>query len=242
MHLHQNALAAPPEDCEVIWLHCDEYNVETWYFRPRTAFTDKPFPVLIMAHGNGRIMDFWAKRIRALPQMGIGVLMVEYPGYGRSGGNPSYKTITETFTKAYDMLISLPGVDTQKIIAFGFSMGGAAACTLAEHRPVRAVILLSTFASLYDMVNHYWLPSFLVLDPFDNAKVLQHYEGPSLVLHAPDDTIIPFHQAQKLAGTSNRVRLIVLKGGHDNQVKDWPLFWETFIAEFLMENHIITIR
>jgi pimeloyl-ACP methyl ester carboxylesterase len=242
MHLHKKVVADPPEEGEVIWLNCDGYKVETWYFRPLSLAEDKSFPVIIMAHGNGRIMDFWAERVLALPKLGIGVLLVEYPGYGRSGGNPSYKSITETFTKAYDMLLTLPDVDARKIIAFGFSMGGAAACTLAEHRPVRAVILLSTFASLYDMVLHYWLPPFLVRDPFDNAKVLQHYEGPSLVLHAPDDTIIPFQQAQKLADSSHRVKMIVLKGGHDNQVKDWPLFWKTYIAEFLMENHIITIK
>jgi len=242
MHVHRNILANPPADCKRIWIECDGYKVESWFFRPQTAAADRTFPVIIMAHGNGEIIDFWSKRVQALRGLGIGVLLVEYPGYGRSGGEPSYESITKAFTRAYDMLITMPDVDAQRIIVFGFSLGGGAACALAEQRDVRVIILLSTFASLYDMALHYWLPPFIVLDPFDNAKVLKHFKGPSLILHAPEDTIIPFHQAEILAHTAQSGKLTVLRGGHNDQVKDWPLFWQTHISRFLLENGIITLK
>jgi pimeloyl-ACP methyl ester carboxylesterase len=242
MYLHKNVKANPPADCEVIWLDCGGYEVETWFLRPSTSTADNPFPVIIIAHGNGQIMDSWAKRVQALSTLGIGVLLVEYPGYGRSGGNPSYESITKTFTEAYDVLIRMPDVDTRRIIAFGFSMGGAAACSLIEQRSIRAVILLSTFASLNHMVHHYWVPSFLVLDPFDNAKILKDFKGPSLILHSPDDTIIPFSQAEILAAAAQNGKLIILEGSHTHQIKDWTRFWKIYIAQFLTENNIISLK
>src|SRR5690554_2793678 len=85
---------------EQLWLATSEGRVEAWYLPPLVrqealeeqgeARTAARAPLMIIAHGNGDLIDRWLSSVSGLREMGIGVLLVEYPGYGRSEGNPSY--------------------------------------------------------------------------------------------------------------------------------------------------------
>jgi hypothetical protein len=68
--------------------------VESWLLPPIPERT--PAPLLIYAHGNGELIDFWAESFGELRAAGLAVLLVEYPGYGRSGGTPSQASIGAT--------------------------------------------------------------------------------------------------------------------------------------------------
>jgi hypothetical protein len=46
-------------------------------------------PVMNFGHGNGEVIDYWITAFDGFRERGIGVLLVEYPGYGRSTGSPS---------------------------------------------------------------------------------------------------------------------------------------------------------
>src|SRR5690606_20239509 len=109
---------------EQMWLKTSEGQVEAWFLpplntTPPTAKAAAPSPLLILAHGNGDLIDRWLLSTAALQRMGIGILLVEYPGYGRSQGTPSYSAIHETFLLAYDTIIRHPQVDSQRIVFFG---------------------------------------------------------------------------------------------------------------------------
>ena len=80
--------------------------------------------MVIFAHGNGELIDYWPDELKKFNDFGLGVLLVEYPGYGRSDGTPTQKSISEAFEAAYDMLVSRPDVDAERIILFGRSVGG----------------------------------------------------------------------------------------------------------------------
>jgi hypothetical protein len=49
-------------------------------------------PIVIFGHGNGEVVDYWLSALNGFRERGIGVLLVEYPGYGRSAGSPSEKS------------------------------------------------------------------------------------------------------------------------------------------------------
>ncbi|MCB0065293.1 MAG: alpha/beta fold hydrolase, partial [Caldilineaceae bacterium] len=149
--------------------------VESWYWPPAPTTPATTAPVFIITHGNGEIIDFWPSQLAELQQRGYGVLLIEYPGYGRSTGEPSEQSIAATLVDAYDWLIEQPGVDRERIVLFGYSVGGGAIGTLAATRPSAALILMSTFSSVRSLAGRFYLPGFLVRDPFDNLAMIQNY-------------------------------------------------------------------
>lgn len=57
---------------------------------------------MIFGHGNGEVIDYWVSALRGFQERGVGVLLVEYPGYGRSTGSPSERSIRAAMDAAYD--------------------------------------------------------------------------------------------------------------------------------------------
>ncbi|MBW2597292.1 MAG: alpha/beta fold hydrolase [Deltaproteobacteria bacterium] len=147
---------------EKIWVTTSFGKIETWFLPQTSGHVTEPSPAVIFAHGNGELIDFWPHEFKKLTHIGIGVLLVEYPGYGRSKGSPSQKNITQAFIRAYDMLVARPDVDPSRIVLFGRSLGGGAVCTLAAHRPSAALILMSSFISVRSFASKYLVPDFLV--------------------------------------------------------------------------------
>ena len=161
-----------------------------------------PQPVVIFAHGNGELIDYWVSAFDGFQQRGIGVLLVEYPGYGRSTGSPSERSIRAALDAAYDRIAADPRVDRTRIFGYGQSLGGGAICLLARDRPLRALILQSTFTALDAFVGRYWAPSFLLRDHFNNLALVRNFSGPLLVIHGRKDPLIPWQEGRELASAS----------------------------------------
>ena len=97
---------------ERIWLDTSSGRVESWYIPASDSSERLPLPAMIIAHGNAELIDHWLPIVDGIREMGLSVLLVEYPGYGRSEGKPSEASLTETFIAAYDSLVSKPDVDS----------------------------------------------------------------------------------------------------------------------------------
>ena len=194
----------------------------------------EPAPVVIFTHGNAELIDFAPVEHKPFTKLGIGVLLVEYPGYGRSEGRPSQKSITDALLVAYDMLVERKDVDPNKIILYGRSLGGGAACALAAKRPVSALILASTFTSVKSMAARYLIPGFIVRDPFDNRKVVQNFNGPILIIHGKHDDLIPYRHGKALHRAAKNAKLLTYNCGHNDCPPDYTTFWED-ISGFLRE-------
>ena len=221
--------ALPAKDVAVMgveaeWIETDFGRVESWYLQAGGADPARPAPAFIFAHGNGEIIDYWPDELRPIAALGAGLLLVEFPGYGRSEGAPTQERILEVFTRAYDRLAARPGVDPGRIVLIGRSMGGGAVCDLALKRPSAALILLSTFTSLRTYAVRYLAPGFLIRDPFDNLAAVRQYPGPVLVAHGREDTVAFFSHGQALSAAARRGRLIAYDAGHNDCPPDWAVF------------------
>jgi hypothetical protein len=73
--------------------------------------------VLLFAHGNGELIDHWPAEFDEPRSWGMAVLLVEYPGYGRSAGFPAQPTIAAAMAAAYDWIRTQPSLDANRIIA-----------------------------------------------------------------------------------------------------------------------------
>jgi fermentation-respiration switch protein FrsA (DUF1100 family) len=184
------------------------------------------------------LIDYWPQELKTFTQMGIALLLVEYPGYGRSAGSPSQESISEAFLTAYDVLTARKDIDASRIVLFGRSLGGGAVCALAAERPTGALILMSTFTSVRSFAVRYLVPKFLVRDPFDNLATVRSYERPILILHGKHDTIIPFSHSTILHKASANSKFIAYDAGHNDCPPNWPVFWQD-VESFLRKADII---
>jgi len=191
---------------------------EAFFLRPAAAAA--PFPAVIFAHGNGELIDHWLSPFAVLPRAGIGVLLIEYPGYGRSGGSPTQQSITSALVAGYDFLAAQSDVDSRRVVAYGRSLGGGAVCALALERPLAGLILESTFTSVRSLAPRFGLPGILVLDPFDNLSAVEQLDLPILVLHGERDQLIPVAHGESLARAAGS-ELVRLPCGHNDCARPW---------------------
>ncbi|MEM8535261.1 MAG: alpha/beta fold hydrolase [Chloroflexota bacterium] len=224
-HIPANIAMAQPPDLEQIWVVTEHGRVEAWFLPPQNSAAGSPAPAIIYGHGNGEVIDIWPQRFQELTRLGIGVLLVEFPGYGRSEGEPSEESITATFIAAYDLLVAREDVDPSRIVLFGRSMGGGAITALAAQRPSAAMILQSTYTDVPSLTSRMFVPSFLVLDRFDNRSVVEDYAGPILIMHGTEDEVVPYEHGVELHRVAQNANLLTYNCGHNNCPPDETVKW-----------------
>lgn len=228
----------PLPGLEVHTVHGSRNQSEAWFLPPEGVQGGRRHPALILAHGNAELIDGCLKEFIPFTRMGAGLLLVEYPGYGRSPGSPSQEAIDEVYTAAYDWLAARPDIDPERIVLAGRSLGGGVACQLAGKRPSAALILISTFTSARAFAARYLAPGFLVRDPFHSLSVLRAYDKPVLVFHGRRDDIIPYDHGVALAAASSRGRLVPLDCAHNDCPPDRAAFFED-AARFLRDARVL---
>lgn len=233
--------AGPPREparidpaIERLWLDTTEGRVESWLLPP-LASRDGKAPLLLFAHGNGERIDDWVEAFEVARRWGLAVLLVEYPGYGRSEGTPREASLAETMRAAWDTATARPDVDAERVVGWGRSLGGGAVGLLSRERPLCAVVLESSFTSVRALARGMHVPGFLVRDPFDTAEALAAYPGPVLVVHGRDDALVPVVHGRALAGAARGPsELVVLDCGHN----DCPRPWDA-LRRFLERNGVL---
>jgi fermentation-respiration switch protein FrsA (DUF1100 family) len=222
-----------PADAEPVWLETPAGRVESWWLPPAVSSAG-PCPALIFTHGNGELIDYWPDAFDEPRRWGLGVLLVEYPGYGRSAGRPSDSAIRDTVLAAADWARRQPQIDASRLVPYGRSLGGSAAAMLAVERPVPVLILESAFTNARAFARQFGAPGFLVRDPLDTLAAVRRFDGPVLVLHGDRDEIVPTDHGRALAAASPRATLQLLPCGHNDCARPWPQ-----VRTFLQSHHLL---
>lgn len=169
---------------------------------------------LIVAHGNGELADHLVDAFAGWRDMGVALLIVEYPGYGRAGGHPSEQGIRKTMAAAFDWLASQPDVDATRIAAHGISLGGGAVGLLMRDRPLAGAILHATFTSLRAFPPQYGLPAFLLRYEMNTLDAVERSKIPVLVVHGRHDNIIAPSHGEQLARAAKMTDFTLWQCGH----------------------------
>jgi hypothetical protein len=167
---------------------------------------------------------------------GVAWLVMNYRGYGASEGAPSQVALVADALAQYDYASALPGIDRQRIFAFGRSLGSGIAVQLASQRPVRAVILVAPYDSLAAVAKrYYWyLPvDWMLKHRFDSIGLAPQMKQPLLCFVAERDDVIPPEHAEKLfAAWAGPKRKVLLGGASHNATDGARDFWPA-VREFL---------
>lgn len=185
---------------------------------------------LVWFHGNAANISNRVYNILLLNRnLGLNVFIFDYRGYGRSEGKPSEKGMYMDAEGALEYLRSRDDIDTEKLILFGRSLGGAVAVDLAtRHRTgnyVRGVIMESSFTSVKAM-SRYMRPAFafflpthlLVKSRFDSLSKIGRIQSPVMIVHGDRDDTVPIHMGRELFDAANEPkRFYTVKGAsHDD--------------------------
>ncbi|MGI9174445.1 MAG: alpha/beta hydrolase [Rhodothermales bacterium] len=114
----------------------DSVQLNAWYFtQPEAQGT------ILFFGGNGFYLVQSRGYIEALTGFPVNVLMMDYRGYGQSGGTPSVEALKADAYAAYRYLIEKRGVDPERLVVHGHSLGTFLALGLADQSPVAGVVL-----------------------------------------------------------------------------------------------------
>jgi len=184
---------------EEVWLAGDGgVRIHALYAGADAAFAD-----LLFLHGNaGNLYDRLAN-VEMLVEYGFNVLIIDYRGYGKSGGQPSEEGLYEDGEAGYRYLVDRRGVAPQRLVVFGRSLGAAVAIELASKNPCGAVIAESAFTSALSLGKlHYgWLPGLLLrgmTQRFDSLSKVARLRAPALFVHGRADAIVPVEMGRQL--------------------------------------------
>jgi hypothetical protein len=219
-----------PGRAEIVSLPIRGGDAHALYLAPAAAFPG-PAPLLIFMHGNAELADDWLPEFEEVTTWGVGALLLEYPGYGRSAGSPSERSINAAANAAYDWAQADSRIDGNRLVPYGRSLGGGPAARLAADRKSPALILESSFTSVADFAAQFLAPAFLVRDRFDNRKALSSYRGALLVVHGSRDQIVPIAHGRALAAAVPGSKFYEVPCGHNDCPRPWPL-----IRSFLEAN------
>jgi uncharacterized protein len=183
---------------------------------------------VLVCNGNAGDRTMRAALAAALNRLGHSVLLFDYRGYGGNPGRPSEKGLAADARAALAWLAAQPGVDPERIVYFGESLGAAVAVGLAVKRPPAALVLRSPFTSLPDVgaVHYPWLPvRRLLLDRYPSIERIASVRAPMLVIAGDRDDIVPASLSRRLYDAGNEPKRYVLvpgAGHNDPDLLDGP--------------------
>lgn len=175
--------------------------------------------VVLFFHGNAGNISHRLESIAQFHRLGLSVFIIDYRGYGLSTGKVSEEGTYLDAAAAWKYLVEERGVEPEQIIIFGRSLGGAIAAWLAQHHPPQLLILESTFTSVPDMGARQFpfLPvRLLARIRYNTVDRLPEVSAPILIVHSPDDEIIPYSHGRRLFEVAPEPKeFLQITGGHN---------------------------
>ena len=154
---------------------------------------------MLYFHGNKKNIGWYARFTPHFTRHGYDVMMIDYPGFGKSTGKLTEKRLYEWARYLYRFARSQ--FSTDSIIVYGKSMGTGIAAWLASREKCSRLILETPYYDFPSVVKHY-LPIYpvrkLLHYQLPTYKYIPYVEVPISIIHGTDDGVIPIRNARKL--------------------------------------------
>jgi len=181
--------------------------------------------VVLYFHGNRQNIERYATYAINFTRNNYEVWMIDYPGFGKTTGKRTEKTMYADAAIFYKMARSK--FSKEKIIIYGKSLGTGVATQLASVSDCKRVILETPFYSIDALLKHYafiYPVSLMSKFHFPSYEYIKKIESPVTLFHGTKDELIPYKQAVRLAKENPGVQLVTIEGGRHNNLNDSPVF------------------
>lgn len=179
-------------------------------------------PTILFFHGNAQSVFEWALIREELKPLDCGLLLVDYPGYGKSTGTPSEPALYAAGQAAYTWLTHEKGIPTRQLVVMGKSLGGGVSSKVVLENPAKGLILESTFSSIPAVAKNLFpfvpVSTFIKSERYDTVSRLADIHVPVLVIHGTNDEVVPFPQGQAVYDAANEPKqfYVVEHAGHND--------------------------
>lgn len=206
-----------PAAREVVLETSDGLELGAWFLEPSGGEA-----TVVIFPGNAGNRAARVPLAQALREHGLGVLLVDYRGYGGNSGRPTEDGLALDARAARRLLVDELGIDPGDLVYFGESLGAGVAAELAVAAPPAALVLRSPFVSVADIaaVHYPFLPArWLLRDHFEVAEHVAGTDVPTVVVLGTGDTIVPPDQSRAVAeAAAGPVHVVEVEGaGHNDR-------------------------
>lgn len=215
-----HTLVATPRDVglpftDVVFSAADGTKLAGWFVPAGNARG-----VIFFCHGNGGNMSYLLETILQYHRLGFDTFLFDYRGYGRSEGSPSEQGTYLDAEGAWTYLLKERGIPPSRIILVGRSLGGAVAAWLAQKVTPGALVIESAFTSVPDIAAsayRFFPARLLTRFRYCTREYFRHITCPILIVHSPDDEIIPFSHGRQLFEAAHEPKeFLQIRGGHND--------------------------
>jgi uncharacterized protein len=176
--------------------------------------------IVLYFHGNKRNISWYAKYIPYFTRHGYEVLMIDYPGFGKSTGKLTEQKLYFWALQAYKIAIKRFAADS--IIIYGKSMGTGIAAQLASIRDCKRLILETPYYDFPSVISHY-LPIYPVrwMLHYDlpTHDYLKNVSAPITIFQGTNDMLVTYSNAKRLEPLlKTGDEFITINGGSHNNL------------------------
>lgn len=179
-------------------------------------------PVFLYFCGNAGNLEDRDELMVRCATAGLAIIAFNYRGTGESEGHATESSVHRDAVEIYDHAVRTLGIDPQRIVLWGHSIGGAVATELGCSRMPAGIVLEGTFRSGLAMAKRMlpFLPvSWFMTYKFDNEANLARLHCPIFLVHGSLDFTIPFADSESLHGvTAGNSELWIVEGADHNNI------------------------
>lgn len=181
--------------------------------------------VVLYFHGNKKNISWYARFAPYFTKHGYEVLMIDYPGFGKSTGRFDEQTLYDWAMHVYTLARSRYGPDS--IIIYGKSMGTGIAAQLASMRSCNRLILETPYYDFPSVVKHY-LPVYpvhrMIHFQLPTYEYLPTIVAPISIFQGTSDGVITYRNAKRLQPLLKKTdEFITIEGGKHNNLYEFEL-------------------
>ncbi len=226
------------------FINSDGIKLYAWFIKPT-----KDKPTILHLHGQAESILSHQDIASFCIENGFGLFLLSYRGHYKSAGKASEQGVYNDAQSAINQLKQL-GVDKDKIIVWGHSLGSIIAIETASKNKVSGLILQSPIKEIktaaIDVSNFYYkrlrldffarfadkhISKMEFLQKFDGINKISKVNCPILIMHAKTDKIAPYKNSVALAEETQNAELYLSDIG-----THWDSFWALKKAFKFIEN------
>ncbi|TAL36884.1 MAG: alpha/beta hydrolase [Spirochaetes bacterium] len=210
----------------------DKVTIAAWWLPHEAARA-----TVLFCHGNAGNISHRLDQLKIFHGLGLNVLIFDYRGYGESEGSPSEEGTRRDAEAAWEWCTGTMGISPRDMIIYGHSLGGAVAVRLASEKTAAGLIVDSSFTSVADVASRH-VPGVLARGLFggmyDSRETIARVRCPVLVMHSPEDEIIPYEMGEELFRVAREPkRFFKSRGSHNSAFIETGPGWGEAIGAFI---------